>query len=170
MRHHSLAFFSEGHAPSSAFGSIQYDDGTLQGCGWRTQKGHEGLNLGERLDPLSENGGDDLIHDFEIADMCDVSVGLCLSVGRVGRRWGVLSAVDVICSLVVVVRIRHSAGMRLPQHGFSVSRQDRKFWHLLFGPVIGGHVYRVHPIGTGDWAHKKVFFVEKTGRVRPTAE
>ena len=39
----------------------------------------KGWNVGGRPDLLSENEGDDLIHDCEMADISDVSMELSLS-------------------------------------------------------------------------------------------
>ena len=73
---------------------------------------------------------------------------------------------DVICPLVVVVRVGHSAARVSAAQGFG---SDNRVMYLL-PPVTGGKVYRIPPVTSAVWEEKKAFHDEKTRRISPNAE
>ena len=65
---------------------------------------------------------------------------------------------DVICPLVVVVRVGRSAACVSAAQGFG-SDNRVMYWH-----------YRIPPVTSAVWEEKKAFHDEKTRRISPNAE
>ena len=123
-------------------------------------------HLGGRPDLLAENEGGDLTHDNE--DFSEASIEFCFFF--VNGEKCVLSVVDVICPLVVVVRVWHSVARVSAAQVFAVAVAWKMFWRLLPGPLIGGHLYTVPPIRTKEWEEQKAILDKKTGRIWPNVE
>ena len=62
------------------------------------------------------------------------------------------------------------SGRRFRSPGFPTQSRNDIFWHSLLGPVIGGQVHRILPIGTEKWEEKKALLDEKTVRILRNAE